>query len=225
MTAFAARLAQTVARYKQDPESVYNTWFIGSEARLKAFRSLRRGVAAVVDDIQAGRFPNDFKGSSLEFVLGCITEQKQVFEGAAHPFYWKPKLRIPDIYENAAHKQAFGQFLFRCLHTADVSALEREIARLDALAIKGLGPAVANILYFLHPTVFPPFNTAMVQGFNRLFGAKLKLGSCGPRICRCARPSCRRMRKWRRYRATSAHSPGSYSTSAAANWLPPTTSR
>lgn len=177
MTAFAARLAQTVARYKQDPESVYNTWFIGSEARLKAFRSLRRGVAAVVDDIQAGRFPNDFKGSSLEFVLGCITEQKQVFEGAAHPFYWKPKLRIPDIYENAAHKQAFGQFLFRCLHTADVSALEREIARLDALAIKGLGPAVANILYFLHPTAFPPFNTAMVQGFNRLFGAKLKLGS------------------------------------------------
>ena len=23
--------------------------------------------------------------------------------GAAHPFYWKPKLRISDIYENEAH--------------------------------------------------------------------------------------------------------------------------
>ena len=74
--------------YKTDPESVYNTWFISNEERLKAFRSIRRGVGTVVEDIKHGRFPNDFKGSSLEFVLGCIAEQKQVFEGAAHPFYW-----------------------------------------------------------------------------------------------------------------------------------------
>jgi hypothetical protein len=37
-------------------------------------------------------------------------EQKQVFEGAAHPFYWKPKLRIPDIYENEENKRTFGRF-------------------------------------------------------------------------------------------------------------------
>ncbi|MGE5575855.1 MAG: hypothetical protein ACM3TT_01510 [Syntrophothermus sp.] len=43
--------------------------------------------------------------------------------------------------------------------------------------IKGLGPAVANILYFIHPTIIPPFNTAMVNGFNLLFGEKKKLGS------------------------------------------------
>lgn len=171
-----AALVSLHDRYKADPESVYNTWFIGSEARLKAFRSIRRGVASVVEDIQAGRFPNDFKGSSLEFVLGCVTEQKQVFEGAAHPFYWKPKLRIPDIYENEANKQAFGRFLYACLNTADVAAVEKEVLRLAAHRIKGLGPAVANILYFLHPTAFPPFNTAMVHGFNALFGAKKKLG-------------------------------------------------
>ena len=49
--------------------------------------------------------------------------------------------------------------------------------RLAARGIKGLGPAVGNILYFLHPTLFPPFNTAMVNGFNTLFQTKMKLGS------------------------------------------------
>lgn len=174
---FAEHLGPLVESYKNDPESVYNTWFVGSEERLKAFRSIRRGVEAVVHDIQAGRFPNDFKGSSLEFVLACITEQKQVFEGAAHPFYWKPKLRIPDIYENEPNKQAFGQFLFSCLDLADAEVLEKEVLKLAAREIKGLGPAVANILYFLHPTLFPPFNTAMVNGFNAVFAAKQKLGS------------------------------------------------
>ncbi|MFV2015712.1 MAG: hypothetical protein ACC656_09810, partial [Candidatus Heimdallarchaeota archaeon] len=42
--------------------------------------------------------------------------------------------------------------------------------------IKGLGPAVANILYFLHPTIIPPFNTAIVRGYNFLFDEKIKLG-------------------------------------------------
>lgn len=87
-----------ISRYKEDRESVYNTWFVDSPARLKAFRSIRRGVMEIVEAVRNGAFGNDFKGSPLETVLGSITEQKQVFEGAAHPFYWKPKLRIPDIY-------------------------------------------------------------------------------------------------------------------------------
>lgn len=174
---FAEHLGPLVENYKNDPESVYNTWFVGSAERLKAFRSIRRGVETVVEDIRAGRFPNDFKGSSLEFVLTCITEQKQVFEGAAHPFYWKPKLRIPDIYENEPNKQAFGQFLYSCLGNGDVKVLEKEVLKLAAHKIKGLGPAVANILYFLHPTLFPPFNTAMLNGFNAVFSAREKLGS------------------------------------------------
>lgn len=36
---------------------------------------------------------------------------------------------------------------------------------------------MANILYFIHPTIIPPFNTAMVNGFNLLFKEKKKLGS------------------------------------------------
>ncbi len=77
-------LSQIIQQYKADNQSVYNTWFINNEERLKAFRSIRRGVMQVINDIKCKRFPNDFKGSSLEFVLTCITEQKQVFEGAAH---------------------------------------------------------------------------------------------------------------------------------------------
>ena len=172
-------LSQIISQYKSDNQSVFNTWFINNEERLKAFRSIRRGVMQVVDDIKNKKFPNDFKGSSLEFVLSCITEQKQVFEGAAHPFYWKPKLRIPDIYENENNKQAFGQFLENCLNAKTEDQLIKEIIRLDGYKIKGLGPAVASILYFLHPTIIPPFNTAIINGFNFLFKDKKKLGSWG----------------------------------------------
>ncbi len=171
------RILSIIGDYKDDPESVYNTWFINNEARLKAFGAIRRGVEQVVRDIKNGIFPADFKGSSLEVVLTAITEQKQVFEGAAHPFYWKPKLRIPDIYENSRNKTIFGQFLESCLRSGREEQIVNEIIRLSHSNIKGLGPAVSNILYFIHPTIIPPFNTAMVNGFNLLFRDKKKLGS------------------------------------------------
>lgn len=170
-------LVEPIIRYKADPESVYNTWFIEGEERMKAFRAIRRGVKDTVDAIAGGTFGNDFKGSPLEFVLTAITEQRQVFEGAAHPFYWKPKLRIPDIYENQANKQKFGAFLHACLAATREDQVLSEMSKLGAAQIKGLGPAVASIIYFLHPTIVPPFNTAMVNGFNALFGDKKKLGS------------------------------------------------
>lgn len=172
-----SQLSGIIQQYKEDSQSVYNTWFINNEDRLKAFRSIRRGVMQVIEDIRTKKFPNDFKGSSLEFVLSCITEQKQVFEGASHPFYWKPKLRIPDIYENENNKQAFGQFLENCLAAKSEEQIIKEIIKLDGNKIKGLGPAVASILYFLHPTIIPPFNTAIINGFNFLFNDKKKLGS------------------------------------------------
>ena len=170
-------LSNIIHQYKVDRQSVFNTWFIENETRLKAFRSIRRGVVNVIDDIKNNKFPNDFKGSSLEFVLSVITEQKEVFEGASHPFYWKPKMRIPDIYENQDNKKAFGQFLNNCLNANRPEQIIKEIISLDNLKIKGLGPSVANILYFLHPTLFPPFNTAILNGFNFLFKDKKKLGS------------------------------------------------
>ncbi|MFA7379118.1 MAG: hypothetical protein WC150_01570 [Bacteroidia bacterium] len=172
-----ANLSHIIAQYKTDTQSVYNTWFVNNDQRLKAFRTIRRGVLQIIEDIKRQTFPNDFKGSSLEFVLNCIAEQKQVFVGVAHPFYWKPKLRIPDIYENQNNKKAFGQFLENCANAKTEEHLLKEIIKLDALQIKGLGPAVASILYYLHPTLFPPFNTAILNGFNTLFNDKKKLGS------------------------------------------------
>ncbi len=172
-----ASLAELINRYKADPESVYSTWFVSGEERMKAFRAIRRGVRDTVDSIAAGTFGNDFRGSPLEIVLTAITEQKQVFEGAAHPFYWKPKLRIPDIYENETNKRRFGAFLSGCMAATREEQVLAEMSKLAASGIKGLGPSVANIVYFLHPTVVPPFNTAMVNGFNALFDDNKKLGS------------------------------------------------
>lgn len=171
------RFTAVIQTYKQDSESVYHTWFMNGEQRLKAFRAIRRGVEQVIKDVKTGAFGTDFRGSSLEVVLNSITEQKQVFEGAAHAFYWKPKLRIPDIYENEDNKRYFAQFLENCLNANREDILIREIVALADRKIKGLGPAVANILYFLHPTLIPPFNTAMLNGFNLLFAEKKKLGS------------------------------------------------
>ena len=148
-----------------------------NDQRLKSFRTIRRGILQVIEDIKNKTFPNDFKGSNLEFVLNCIAEQKQIFVGVAHPFYWKPKLRIPDIYENQMNKIAFGQFLENCINAKTQEQVLKEIVKIDGLKIKGLGPAVASILYFLHPTWFPPFNTAILNGFNYLFKDKKQLGS------------------------------------------------
>src|SRR3990167_7168294 len=170
-------IIELINRYKSDSESVYNTWFINGAERMKAFRAIRRGVRDTVDSIAAGTFGNDFKGSPLEVALTAITEQKQVFEGAAHPFFWKPKLRIPDIAETDANKQRFGAFLEACLTATREEQVLAEMSQLAAAQIKGLGPAAANIIYFLHPTIVPPFNTAMVKGFNALFGDKKRLGS------------------------------------------------
>ena len=55
--------------------------------------------------------------------------------------------------------------------------LIKEIIKLDGYKIKGLGPALASILFFLHPTIIPPFNTAIINGFTFLFKDKKKLGS------------------------------------------------
>lgn len=163
------RIQEIIQDYKDDSESVYNTWFINNEARLKAFRAIRRGIEEVISDIKKGVFPADFRGSSLEIVLTAITEQKQIFKGAAHPFYWKPKLRIPDIYENNTNKVIFGQFLESCLQTNKEDKIIKKIIELSHYNIKGLGASVANILYFIHPTIIPPLNTAMINGFNILF--------------------------------------------------------
>jgi type II restriction enzyme len=165
-----------LTRWRADPSGTYRTWFLWEE-RLKNFRSIRRGISAVVAEIEADNFGNVYKGSSLETVVGSIAEQRQIFRGADHAFLWKPKLRIPDIYENRPNQLAFARFLQTCACCAGEEApVIGAIQNLDRIAIKGLGPAAANLLYFLHPTVVPPFNTAIVKGYNAVTGGKVKLG-------------------------------------------------
>ncbi|HWH68553.1 MAG TPA: hypothetical protein VNT26_04170, partial [Candidatus Sulfotelmatobacter sp.] len=166
---------ELIDRYHHDGESVFTTWFL-EPGRLKAFRTIRRGIQTLVQDLESGTFANDYRGSSLETVVEAVAEQKQVFAGAAHPFYWKPKLRIPDIYESRPNQLRYAAFLKAVLRAADPNSLVTEILKLAAPPIKGLGPASGNFLYFLHPTHFPPFNTAIVNGYNLLTGSSLKLG-------------------------------------------------
>ncbi len=168
-------LRTLIERWRDDAGGTYRTWFLWEE-RLKNFRSIRRGIGEVVAEIDAGRFGNVYKGSSLETVVKSIAEQRQIFKGADHAFLWKPKLRIPDIYESSANQIAFGRFLDACACCSTEDALLGAIRRLDAVKIKGLGPAAANLLYFVHPTMTPPFNTAIVEGYNALTGSKVKLG-------------------------------------------------
>lgn len=164
-----------LARWREDAGATYRSWFLWEE-RLKNFRSIRRGLAEVVEEIEAGTFGTAYRGSSLETVVGSIAEQRQLFKGADHAWLWKPKLRIPDIYESRENQIVFGRFLHACACCSTESAVLEAIRTLAQRQIKGLGPTAANLLYFLHPTIVPPFNTAIVKGYNALTGAKVKLG-------------------------------------------------
>jgi type II restriction enzyme len=168
-------LRPLIDQWRGDPGATYQSWFLWEE-RLKNFRAIRRGLAHVVGEIERGTFGNVYKGSSLETVVGATAEQRQIFKGADHAFLWKPKLRIPDIYESRENQVAFGRFLDACCGCDDEASIVRHIRELDARKIKGLGPAAANLLYFVHPTLVPPFNTAIVKGYNLLAGAKTRLG-------------------------------------------------
>lgn len=58
-------LAQVLERWQQDAGATYQNWFHWEE-RLKNFRSIRRGLQAVVQEIESGSFGNAYRGSSLE---------------------------------------------------------------------------------------------------------------------------------------------------------------
>ena len=101
-----------------------------------------------------------------------------MFKGADHAWLWKPKLRVPDIYEHPENQRALARFLSSCACCDTESQILAAVQQLDRHRIKGLGPAAANLLYFLHPTLVPPFNTAIVNGYNAITGARVKLGRC-----------------------------------------------
>ncbi len=167
-----------IERWRDDSAGTYQSWFLWQE-RLKNFRSIRRGLAEVSAEIESGGFGNIYTGSSLQTVVKSIAEQRQIFKGADHAWLWKPKLRIPDIYENPVNQRTFGKFLSTCSCCTREEDVLAAIHALQTHSIKGLGPTAANLLYFLHPTIIPPFNTAIVKGYNSLTGARVKLGKWG----------------------------------------------
>jgi len=92
MERVASTLETLITRWRADPGGTYRSWFLWEE-RLKNFRSIRRGILEVIEEIDRGTFGVTYKGSSLETVVGSIAEQRQIFKGADHAFLWKPKLR------------------------------------------------------------------------------------------------------------------------------------
>lgn len=106
-------IRQLIERWREDEGATYRSWFLWDE-RIKNFRSIRRGIGQVVAEIESGRFGVTYRGSSLETIVHSIAEQRQIFKGADHAFLWKPKLRIPDIYEHPGHQRAFGRLLDNC---------------------------------------------------------------------------------------------------------------
>ena len=151
MPAPSEALAPLIERWKSDPGGTYRSWLLWDD-RLKNFRSTRRGLTAVVREIDAGTFGHVYRGSSLEVVVDSIAEERQIFKGADHAFLWKPKLRIPDIYENADNQHAFARLLHTCECYDTAEAVIEAIHRINTIGIKGLGPAVANLLYFIQST-------------------------------------------------------------------------
>ncbi|MCI1923479.1 MAG: type II restriction endonuclease [Lentilactobacillus buchneri] len=163
-------------QYTQKKALLYQTWFIHSENRLKAFNQVRKGVKQIITDIRRHQFPRDLHGSSLETVMNIIIAQQEIFKGAKHAFMWKPKLRIPDIYENRQNQLDFAEMLSQVINAKQEVKMLLAVNNLAEKKIKGLGPAVANILYFLEPTIFCPFNTSIVRGYNYLTHSKIRLG-------------------------------------------------
>ena len=62
-------LISIITQYKADTESVYNTWFVNNDAWLKTFRTTRRGVLQVIDEIKNKSFPNQFKIYKMKKVI------------------------------------------------------------------------------------------------------------------------------------------------------------
>lgn len=137
-----------IDRWKQDPNGTYQSWFLWPE-RLKNFRSIRRGIGQVIKEIDEGSFGNVYRGSSLQTVVASIAEQRQIFKGADHAFLWKPKLRIPDIYEDRDNQRAFGRLLHACHCCTKEADVLQAIRTLEAKSIKASAPP--------RPTCFTSF--------------------------------------------------------------------
>ena len=89
-TALGDPVRYLFARWRDDPGGTYQSWFL-LEQRLKNFRSIRRGIAAVVAEIEAGNFGN-VRGP-LETVVGSIAETKRQTLPSCTPRWCRHSIR------------------------------------------------------------------------------------------------------------------------------------
>jgi type II restriction enzyme len=117
--------------------------------RIKNFRSIRRGIQQVVSEIKAGAFGTAYRGSSLEVVVHTRSLSKdRCSRGAITPSFGNPN----------CESRTSTRILTTSVHSDEC-----------------LIPACAATKSRLHPTLAPPFNTAIVNGYNALTGTKVKL--------------------------------------------------
>jgi hypothetical protein len=60
-TVVETNFEKMIQQYRSDMKSVYQTWFIDNDQRLKAFRTIRNGVIKVIKDIENNTFGNTLK--------------------------------------------------------------------------------------------------------------------------------------------------------------------
>ena len=127
---------ELIERWRDDARGTYRTWFLWDE-RLKNFRSIRRGIAAVVAQIEAGTFGSAYRGSSLETVVASIAEQRQLFKGADHAFLWSPSCAFQTSTSIARISSPSGASSTRAPAARCEEQVLAAIRRLDACRIKG----------------------------------------------------------------------------------------
>ena len=153
--------------------------------------SIRAGIAEVVRD-RCGHVRQRLQG--LIAGDGCSFDRRATadLQGADHAFLWKPKPASPTST--------------RARTTSGPRAVPARLLVLRKRGGRGAGDPPTRRLrhqgprsrrgqhaHFLHPTLVPPFNTAIVKG-TTLTGSKVKLGRgrstspCG-RACSASMPS------------------------------------
>jgi type II restriction enzyme len=68
---------ELLERWRNDPRGAYQNWFLWQD-RLKNFRSIRRSVQQVADEINSVNFGVVYTGYSLETMVHSIAEQRQI---------------------------------------------------------------------------------------------------------------------------------------------------
>lgn len=122
------RLRSLIGVWRDDPNGTYRSWFLWEE-RLKNFRSIRRGLMTVVQEIEVGTFGNHNREFSLEIVVksipwtvGC-SKMEQVRRGRAEA------LDVPESRSPVARRTSSSPW--QHTHTSRRRPNARRLSRLS----------------------------------------------------------------------------------------------